>query len=219
MMDCAVVSARLDDFVDGELPAVEREALAAHVATCERCRAELDGLRKLLAAAGALPREGAPERDLWPSVVERLVARRGSAPAKLLRPLTLLPLAATLILAVTVAFSIQQRRRRDLSQHPDVRIEPAALVWPSDTVDRAAAEYEEAARQLSLAVERERQSLPPGAAETVARNIKVIDGALDELREALRKEPGNPLLARLLVATHRQKVDVLSRAHRLSTPL
>ena len=47
----------------------------------------------------------------------------------------------------------------------------------------------------------------------------MIDRALVEVRQALVKDPGNPELNRMLVATHRKKVDVLQRVVRLSTAL
>jgi hypothetical protein len=39
------------------------------------------------------------------------------------------------------------------------------------------------------------------------------------VREALVKNPSNPDLSRMLVSTHRKKVDVLSRVVKLSTAL
>jgi hypothetical protein len=53
----------------------------------------------------------------------------------------------------------------------------------------------------------------------VRANLEVIDRALAEVREALARNPQNPELNRMLVATHRKKVDVLRRVVRLSTDL
>jgi hypothetical protein len=47
----------------------------------------------------------------------------------------------------------------------------------------------------------------------------VIDRALAQVREALVKDPENRELNRMLVATHKKKVDVLRRVVRLSTAL
>jgi hypothetical protein len=61
--------------------------------------------------------------------------------------------------------------------------------------------------------------LPPGDLARVESNLKVIDRALAEVRQALVKDPESPELNRMLVATHRKKVDVLRRVVRLSTAL
>jgi hypothetical protein len=53
----------------------------------------------------------------------------------------------------------------------------------------------------------------------VESNLEVIDRALAEVRGALAKDPESPELNRMLVATHRKKVDVLRRVVRLSTQL
>jgi hypothetical protein len=47
----------------------------------------------------------------------------------------------------------------------------------------------------------------------------VIDRALEQVRQALVKDPESPELNRMLVATHRKKVEVLRRVVRLSTVL
>ena len=47
----------------------------------------------------------------------------------------------------------------------------------------------------------------------------MIDRALAEVREALVKDPESPELNRMLVATHKKKVDVLRRVVHLTTAL
>jgi len=74
-------AARLSDYLDGHLEAAEVRALEAHLAGCGSCRALLSDLRRITAAARALP-ERAPGRDLWPELALRLgggrrASRRG----------------------------------------------------------------------------------------------------------------------------------------------
>jgi hypothetical protein len=220
MITCGEVTRRLDDFIDEALPAAERDAVAGHIDSCAACRAELTAQRSLLAAAAALPREVAPDRDLWPAIAVRLRAQGGSHAVGRARPWILLPAAAAII--VTLGALVATRARwwpgsAENGQRGDLRA--ATSEWPPGTLAQAEAEYERAAQALALALEKERSALPPETVAAVERNVKVIDQALAEVREARRREPGNPLWADLLVATHRQKVDVLSRAHRLSTSL
>jgi hypothetical protein len=84
---------------------------------------------------------------------------------------------------------------------------------------QAEREYEEAAQALLEALQRRRGVLPAEDLARVESNLQVIDRALAEVREALVKNPKNPELNRMLVATHKKKVDVLRRVVRLSTAL
>ena len=79
--------------------------------------------------------------------------------------------------------------------------------------------YAQAATELLAALAAQKDSLSPDTRASVERNLAVIDQALTEIRDALRKEPKNPDLTRMLAATHRKKVEVLRRVMRLSTAL
>jgi anti-sigma factor RsiW len=46
----ARAEAQFSAFVDGMLPAAERAALEQHLASCERCRGELDSFKQTMAA-------------------------------------------------------------------------------------------------------------------------------------------------------------------------
>jgi hypothetical protein len=83
----------------------------------------------------------------------------------------------------------------------------------------AARNYEEAAAKLLEALQQRRAVLSPEDLARVEANLEVIDRALEEVRQALVKDPESPELNRMLVATHRKKVDVLRRVVRLSTAL
>ena len=62
---------RLSDYLDDELSPEDRDALESHLAGCERCRATLDALRRVVERAGSLtPRP--PAADLWTGIAARL---------------------------------------------------------------------------------------------------------------------------------------------------
>ena len=58
-------------------------------------------------------------------------------------------------------------------------------------------------------------SLAPETRAVLARNLVVIDSAIAECQRALDADPGSPVLAGLLRAAHRQRVEFLQQAARL----
>lgn len=70
MTSCLRNDARLDAFVDGELPAPEQESAAAHVASCARCAARVQERRAIAEALRACARR--PSAALVDRVESRL---------------------------------------------------------------------------------------------------------------------------------------------------
>ena len=62
-----------------------------------------------------------------------------------------------------------------------------------------------------------KHTLAPETIAAVERSLRTIDAALAEAREALARDPASETLARLLVAGHDQKVELLRHATRLAT--
>ena len=98
----------LSDHLDGELEPAPREALERHLEGCAECRATLDDLRRLVAAAKALP-ERAPEPDPWPGIARALVPAAPRA-----RPLAW-PLALAFAAGVLATLGLLAWRARDAS--------------------------------------------------------------------------------------------------------
>ena len=74
-MTCQELDERLDDWVDGALPAAAAAEVEAHLLSCALCRERERRLRQVLAHAAALPRSVAPPRDLWPGIARQRRAR------------------------------------------------------------------------------------------------------------------------------------------------
>jgi len=70
---------RLDDYVSGELPDIERRLLERHLEGCGECRAEVEAIRALLADVAKLPTAIAPPADLWQGIAGRLEPRAAEA--------------------------------------------------------------------------------------------------------------------------------------------
>ena len=214
-MNCESVLDRLDDYADGCLGEAEFQELELHLHGCAACRREERELRALLAEAAALPREVAPPRDLWPGIAERIKTPRRVVP---FRPGWLragpgaLAAAAAVVLALGAVLLRTQPRPGPGA--PGGRL-VAVSVTPDTGVGQAEAEYVRATADLMAALESRRPGLAPETLKVVDDNLRIIDGALTALRDALRKDPQNGQLAHMLAATHRKKVDVLRRAMKL----
>jgi len=205
-MNCREVDDRLDDYEDGELSEGEFQEVELHLASCAACRENERRLRNLLALAAALPRERTPGRDLWPGIAERLSSKHWGG--------RWIGLALAAVLLFTVATGILYRRETSPSAGPSPFL-PVSVESPT-ALAAAEEDYARAAASLLAALHDRRKTLSPEAISSVEKNLEVIDRALAEVREALRQDPGNPELTRMLAATHRKKVDVLRRVMKLT---
>jgi anti-sigma factor RsiW len=72
-MTCDQFSARVSDWLDGDIDATERAAFAAHAETCEACRALVADLRAVRQVASTLDRQTPPSR-VWTRLEQQLAA-------------------------------------------------------------------------------------------------------------------------------------------------
>lgn len=101
---------RLSGYLDGELREDEARAIEAHLATCERCAAELEALRQLaeLTAGLSAPRVEEPQwARTWDAVaarVRRAAPRRRASGVWPVVRWALVPAAAAALIALAVGF-------------------------------------------------------------------------------------------------------------------
>jgi anti-sigma factor RsiW len=210
---------RLNDHVDGLLSAPDTAAVEAHLAACAACRAEVEGLRALLGAVSGLPREVAPPVEVWEALRAETSARPGRA-AWTVR-LTRRELAAAAVLLVALSSGITAALLRDRGgPEPSgaVAVEGAVARPPAAWVEfrRAEAEYLRTADDLEAVLAASRDALAPETVQVVEANLRIIDAAIGDAREALARDPANAELSNVLAATYRDKIDVLERTLRLS---
>ncbi|HEX5005072.1 MAG TPA: zf-HC2 domain-containing protein [Gemmatimonadales bacterium] len=211
-MTCAQLDQLLDDYLDDRLDAAVRGDLESHLAGCGNCRAAEERLRTVLEGARRLPRSIDPPRNLWPEIAARLPAREAPAVAGRITWRRWLPLAAAAVLLIAVTAVVT----RQLSRRPPVI---AAAPTPAPTAGAGFAsdrDYVLAAEDLERVLREGRDRLAPATVEIIERNLALIDAAIAEAREALRADPANADLRALLWGAHRQKLDLLDRATRLT---
>ncbi len=224
-MRCEEVRGRLDEWVEGALGERQKEAVAAHLAGCDDCRAEARELEALLAAAADLPREIRPPRELWAGIDARLgdepspmvvplAARRGPRRAGL--PAWAMVAAALALVVVTAAVTTILTRNYDEAVALKLRrageSAPPTAARDEDVPGADEARFLAASQELLAGLEA--QDLSPETMEIVRRNLEVIDAAIAELQVALDRDPGNGELTRMLLATYQRKIDLLEQAAR-----
>jgi anti-sigma factor RsiW len=223
-MTCHELDDRLDEWIDGELPAAAATEVETHLASCPLCQARERRLRQLLAHAAALPRSVAPEHDLWPGVARRVERERSWSRASAGWSPLVLAAAATVAIGLAAVFwsgpaPARVRTVRIPTPTPAARLASGTSGLSDPVLAAAERDYEAAANALLEALQQRRARLQPEDLAAVEANLDVIDRALGEVRQALAQSPENPDLGRMLVATHRKKVEVLSRVVKLSTAL
>jgi hypothetical protein len=217
-MTCQELDERLDDWLDGALTPQVASEVEAHLIYCSLCQERERRLRQVLAHASALPRSLTPPRDLWPGIARRVGCQWSWGAWG---PVALAA-AAAVVVGLTAALwndsaPSQVRTVQIPASSAETRL--VADTVPDPVLAAAERDYDAATNALLEALQQRGSRLQPEALAAVQTNLEVIDRALAEVRQALVRDPSNPELSRMLVATHRKKVDVLRRVVKLSTAL
>lgn len=203
-MTCQELRARADAYARGALDATGAAAFEAHLATCSACEAALLDLADVPPGVATLSRSIEPAADLWPAIRERVTAGRGPR-RRIAVPRWALAAAAVVLIALSSGVTAMLLTSN----------EPGTVATGS--ISALEAEYSTVSEDLTGALEQARTRLSPETMATIERNLRIIDAALAETRQALARDPGNDALGRMVVAAWRQKVDLLRRATALGT--
>jgi anti-sigma factor RsiW len=215
-MNCAgIQSDVLVDLVDGRLDGAQQRDVERHLESCANCRALVEDLRSLRAAAFMLDRRE-PKADTW----SKLQAAVAAAPAPQGRLLSLgggvpvwLGAAAALILATVIGLLPLLNRE---AVHDDA--EQAEAVEQEVTVESVTAEFEAAEKHYQKAIDdlqtianKDTGELDPQVAAVLQKNLTVIDQAITESRDALRSQPSSSNAQNGLFDALRTKVALLQQ--------
>jgi hypothetical protein len=175
----------------------------------------------ILARAIGELRDAEPARDLWPGVVARI-----QSPA---RPNTIavtwsqLAVAASLLMAVSAGltwFVARQPVATPGSTEAVVQAqdEPVgSATGQNEQANFADKQYDAAVTDLEKILRDDRDRLDPGTVMVIERNLRTIDDAIAQAREALDKDPANPYLNSHLADSRRRKLELLRRATTLAS--
>jgi hypothetical protein len=175
---------------------------------------------ELASRIDALPREIAPARDLWPHVRAGIDSRASLAfPQRrgLWSWRTGGLAAAAAVLVMTTAIVTARVVGKAAPAGTSVAATDAAL-GESSVIAVAAVDqsFRPTVNELTAALAASRGKLAPATVTRVEYNLRLIDAAIGEVRDALARDPGNAALVQMLTTTYRQKVDLLRRATELA---
>jgi anti-sigma factor RsiW len=220
-------TARLSDYLDGELSPAERDAVERHLAECEECTSTLEELRAVVSAAGRLP-ERPPARDLWPGIEARLTPRGEAAghtaapadgdEAELVVPIRRyrrVVMTVPQLIAAAIALVLFSASGVWLALGGEGAPGPATVAVTADSplvTTVAFAGFETAMSSLEAEYRSRRDDLDPETIRVVERNLAIIDQAITEARDALAADPSSGFLSTHLANAMQQKMDLLRQA-------
>jgi len=156
-----------------------------------------ESLRK---AAERLPRDIAPDRDLWPGIAARIGSKRRS------HSLWAYGVAASLFVAVGAA-SVWFGLAR---QAPGAGAAPQLAAAPSPE----AAYFAQRAAFAENTVQNT-PNLAPATREVILKNLRVIEGSMQQIEQALEQDPNNPRLRALLYDLYQNEARLLAATQQI----
>lgn len=204
---------------DDSLPPDRRADAESHAAECAACAGDVARLHSLMTHLEQLSDTPDAELDaLWPTIRSRIerdkIVSLGGEPAVRRsrrwgqKAAVIAGLAAALVLAFTLG--------REIRPRVDDVVTPGIGTTPIVSVADSSRAYQEEVQSLLEELELRRSTMRPATAASVDRDLRIIDGAIDELTDALTRDPNNPALRQLLAASYRQKRDLLKQVDNAS---
>jgi len=215
-------TARLSDYLDGELSDAERSALERHLGACPACTTALAELTRVVERARTLPPRR-PTTDLWRGIAGRLAEATpaGPAPAGVGRArrwtFSLPQLAAAgLVIAVASGGGVGLWLAGSTALRPPAPIagppQPVAPVPVELPIGLGGTKYDAAVADLERVLDAGRGTLDTSTVRIIEQNLALIDRAIADARRALAADPSNAYLNAHLARTMRRKIDLLREA-------
>ena len=208
-------TSKLSEYVDGTLPAADRQALEGHLADCAECRVILDDLRRIVSGASALG-DRAPATDLWAGIADRIRPsvrdiRDFGRHRRWRISLSIPQLAAAGIVLVAVSFALASRWGPG-AQAPRVPMDGGGQMPALTAAAHSEAVFDQAVAELQQILESGRGSLDSTTIRALETNLAIIDRAIAQARQAVLADSANGYLRDHLEQTQRRKLVLMRRA-------
>jgi anti-sigma factor RsiW len=213
-------TARLSDYLDGELSDAERGALERHLDACPGCTAALAELARVAERARTLPARR-PTTDLWRGIAARIAEPPPAADPGDGRRARRWTFSLPQLAAAGLAIAVASGGGVGLWLAGSTALPPAPVAGPARPVVSTPAElpaglrdakYDAAVADLERVLDAGRGTLDTSTVRIIEQNLALIDRAIADARRALAADPGNVYLNAHLARTMRRKIDLLREA-------
>jgi hypothetical protein len=228
-MNCDDFAEHLADYLEHDLDEGMRARMELHSHNCAACGSLLADLRALRTGAAKLP-ELAPSRDLWAGIAERIetpvvaLNPSGETPAyrssnrRWRAAWTGLAAAGLVAITATVTYELTSRSSSrtpaPITASRATTDSPATLASNRATVEET---YDSEITRLRDIVKQRSAQLDPATVVVLEKNLKVIDDAIAQCKDALRSDPNSRFLIESLNDALESKVQLLRKASALPT--
>jgi len=174
-------------------------------------------------ALASLPRDVAPERDLWSEIRAEIAQTIAARVSPLQSNWFRLAAAVLLVLATSFVtyYVTRQSMQPQVAQNapealpaPQVTSQPASFSFGPD---RLGASYTNARAELDKRFQERVASLPPADRAKVEKNLADLRRAAAEISATLAEHPSDPLLQDLLMSTYQSELQLLANVSELPT--
>lgn len=209
-------TARLSEYIDGDLRPDEHDALEQHLVECDTCRETVTSLRSVRMRAGAVG-DRPPQIDSWPRIAERIGVNTGSyqpvdrsGPRRRQWTFTMpqLVAAALALMAIgagSVWFTAGPGSAGDA-------FPPGRVTTPFNGRLASVISYDAAVTDLERVLSDNRERLDSTTIRVLEENLFIIDRAIEHARNALAADPSDAYLNTHLAETMKTKLALLRRA-------
>lgn len=205
----------LIDSRDGDLDAAIEANVRQHLESCASCRAVLQDLQRIRAAARGLG-PMAPPPHVWLQVAGQIRLRGGipsESPATGGRSASVVPwlgLAAALVLITLGVYLVSRQSPPEPAQLAGSNVpagNPVEAV--AEELNKAAVHYGNAMAELEKLAQSGDGTFDPKIAGVLREQLEIADRAIAESRRAMESDPASQPARDSLLAAFRRKVDVL----------
>jgi len=205
---------------DGTVAPDVAEALAPHLAVCAECAADVERLQATIRRMREEPVPNVELEAMWPAIRERIergkVRALPASASAARRPWRGVWIGAgTAAAVICLALLLRVRPHEPPGSAPPAGSFVPNGATPTPAADSTGTSQAEIQRLLDE-IELEKAMLPPATAAVADSDLRAIDQAIAELKEAIARDPNNPALRQMLAASYKQQQDLLRRLHNAS---